>query len=231
MKAVLSQTLFANLSTIPADAIDDNITQVSEVPDSGIVLTTDKFVSDFDSNGWPQSGRNRAISKFRKAFATHIAGDQHLGSTLQYGIDNWRDAGYAIVSPATGCIWTRRWHPPVEGNKREDNWPPNLGDFEDGFGNKITVYAVANPHKPTIEPTRHHELSTGIDNPVIRITRERTGEMVYTLRINGNSFQPGVFAYGNYIIEIGEPDNGRWKKSEGINATSFKERQPLEVVF
>lgn len=289
MKAVLSQTLFANLSTIPADAIDDNITQVSEVPDSGIVMTTDKFVNDFDSNGWPQSGRNRAISKFRKAFATHIAGDQHLGSTLQYGIDNWRDAGYAIVSPATGCIWTRRWHPPVEGSNREDNWPPNLGDFEDGFGNKITVYAVANPHKSTIEPTRHHELSTGystikfnrnnrdielanwpyysgpengtpfpfwpvkfnqldnygkqadawlpevictgIDDPVIRITRERTGEMVYTLRINGNSFQPGVFAYGNYIIEIGEPDNGRWKKLEGINATSFKDRQPLEVVF
>ncbi len=289
MKAALSQTLFANLSTIPADAVNDNITQVTEVPDSGIVLTTDRFVTDFDSNGWPQSGRNRAISKFRKAFATHVAGDQHLGSTLQYGIDNWRDAGYAIVSPATGCIWTRRWHPPVEGINRKENWPSNLGDFEDGFGNKITVYAVANPHKSTVKPTRHHELSTGyssikfnrknrdielanwpyysgpengtpfpswpvkfnqldnygrkadawlpevicqgIHNPVIRITRERTGEIVYTLRINGNSFQPGVFAYGNYTIEVGEPDTDRWQIFEGVNATSYIERQALEVKY
>lgn len=289
MKAVLSQTLFANLSTIPADAENDNITQTMEVADSGVVLTTDRFATDFDSNGWPQVGRNRAISLFRKAFATHITGDQHLGSTVKYGIDRWRDAGFAIVSPASGCIWTRRWHPPVEGRNREENWPANLGDFEDGFGNKLTVYAVANPHKSSIEPTMHHELSTGyssikfrrstreielanwpyhagpengkpfphwpvifkqldnygrkaeawlpeiictgIQDPVIRITRERTGELVYTLRINGKSFQPGVFAYGNYTIEAGEPDKNSWQVFEGINATSFKERQPLEVSF
>jgi len=289
MKAALSQTLFANLSTVPADAINDDITQTMEVPDSGIVLSTDRLVTDFDSNGWPQTGRDKAISKFRKAFATHIAGDQHLGSTVHYGIDNWRDAGYAIVSPATGCIWTRRWHPPVEGRNRKEGWPSNLGDFEDGFGNKITVHAVSNPHKSTIEPTRHNELSTGyssikfnrrtrdielvnwpyysgpengnpfpfwpvrfnqldnygrqavawlpeiitegIENPVIRIYSERTEELVYALRINSNSFQPSVFAYGNYTIEIGEPDTGTWQRFEGVNATSFAERPPLEVNF
>ena len=289
MKAVLSQTLFANLATIPAGALNDDITQTMEVPDSGIVLSTDRLVSDFDSNGWPQVGRDKAIEKFRKAFAAHISGDQHLGSTVHYGIDSWRDAGYAIVSPATGCIWTRRWHPPVNGRNRKENWPSNLGDFEDGFGNKITVHAVANPHKSTVEPVRHNELSTGYSsikfnrrtrdiklanwpyysgpengepfpfwpvvfnqldnygreavawlpeiitegmlNPVIRIYRERTGELVYALRINGNSFQPKVFNYGNYTIEAGEPDTGIWQKFEGINATSFSERPPLEVVL
>lgn len=289
MKAVLSQTLLANLSTILQDAVNDDIIQTMEVPDSGIVLTTDRFVTDFDSNGWPQTGRDKAISKFRKAFATHIAGDQHLASTVHYGIDNWGDAGFAIVSPATGCIWTRRWHPPVEGRRGEDDWPPNLGDFEDGFGNKITVHAVANPHKSTIAPVRHNELSTGyssikfnrktrdielanwpyyagpdngnpfpfwpvrfnqydnygreavawlpeilaegIVNPVIRIFRERTGDMIYAIRINGNSFQPRVFAYGNYTIEVGEPDTGNWQKFEGINATSFTGRPALEVKF
>ncbi|MBN1387051.1 MAG: hypothetical protein JW965_01305 [Bacteroidales bacterium] len=289
MKAVLSQTLFANLATIPSDAANDDITQITEVPDSGIVLSTDRFVTDFDSNGWPQVGRDKALRKFRKAFATHIAGDQHLGSTVQYGIDNWRDAGYAIISPATGCIWTRRWHPPVEGRNREEGWPSNLGDFEDGFGNKITVHAIANPHKSAVEPIRHNELSTGyssikfnrktrdielanwpyysgpqngepfpfwpvrfnqldnygrnavawlpeiitegIRNPVIRIYRELTGELVYALRINGNLFQPKVFAYGSYTIEVGEPDTGTWQKLEGINATSFTERPPMEVKF
>jgi hypothetical protein len=260
-----------------------------EIPDSGIVLTGDKTVSDFDSNGWPQLGRDKAIRLFRKAFATHIAGDQHLGSTVHYGVDDWRDAGYAIVSPATGNIWPRRWHPPVEGRNRADQWPVNLGDFEDGFGNKITVHAVSNPHITGIEPTRHHELCTGyssiifrkdtreielanwpyysgpdngspfpfwpvtfnqlenygrqaaawlpeimvtgIDDPVLRIIRERTGETIYTLRINGTSFQPKVFAFGNYTVEIGEPDTGNWQKLEGINATSFRERNPLELSF
>lgn len=289
MKAVLSQTLFANLATIPADAINDNITQLSEVPDSGAVITTDRLATDFDSNGWPQEGRDKAVRKFRKAFATHIAGDQHLGSTVQYGIDNWEDAGYAIVSPATGCIWTRRWFPPLPGRNRAEDQPPLLGDFEDGFGNKITVYAVANPHKSTIEPLRHNELSTGyssvifkretrdieltnwpyhagpgngqpfpywpvkinqmdnygkkalawlpeiiskgIEHPVIRIYRERTGELVYAIRTATGSFQPKVFAWGSYTVEIGEPDTGNWQKFEDISATSFTERQPLEVNF
>lgn len=287
MKAVLSQTLFTNLATIPDTAMNDNVIQAAPVPDSGIVITTDKFANDFDSNGWPQQGRNNALKIFRKAFATHIAGDQHLGSTVQYGIDSYNDAGYAIVSPATGCIWSRRWHPPVSGRNRKEDWPSNLGEFEDGLGNKITVHAVANPHKSKVEPTRHNELSTGyssivfdknnrtielanwpyyagpengnpfpfwpvrfkqidnygrkatawlpelqvegMKNPVVKIYRERTGELVYSLRLPGNTFQPKVFFFGNYTIEIGDPDTDRWQTIEAINATSFKQRKAIEV--
>ncbi len=289
MKAVLSQTLLANLATIPENALNDNITQITEVPDSGALLSTDRMATDFDSNGWPQEGRNRAVGRLRKAFATHIAGDQHLGSTVQYGIDEWRDAGYAIISPATGCIWSRRWFPPMAGRNREEGWPLLLGDFEDGFGNKITVRAVANPHKSTIEPIRHNEKSTGyssitfnretrdieltnwpyyagpgkgkpfpywplrfnqmdndgrealawlpeiiitgMDMPVVRIYRERTEELVYAIRIRGNTFRPKVFAWGNYRIETGDPDRDKWKVFEGINATSFRDRKALEVDF
>lgn len=287
MKAVLSQTLFTNLATIPDTAMNDNVIQAAPVPDSGIVLTTDKFANDFDSNGWPQKGRNNALKIFRKAFATHVAGDQHLGSTVQYGIDSYNDAGYAIVSPATGCIWSRRWHPPVNGRNRQQDWPSNLGEFEDGLGNKITVHAVANPHKSKVEPLRHNELSTGyssiifdknnrtielanwpyysgpengnpfpfwpvrfkqidnygrkaiawlpelqvegMKNPVVKIYRERTGELVYSLRLPGNTFQPKVFFFGNYTVEIGDPDANRWQTIEAINATSFKQRKAIEV--
>ena len=289
MKAVLSQTLFANVATIPKEAMNDGIVPQMEIPDSGIFLLTDKTVSDFDSNAWPQYGRDRALRLFRKAFATHLAGDQHLGSTIQYGIDNWRDAGYAIVSPATGNIFPRRWHPPNPGKNREPEWPAILGDFEDGFGNLITVHGVTNPHKSTIEPTRHNELSTGysvvrfirssrnielenwpyyagpgngepfpywpvvfnqfdnygreavawlpelvienLENPVVRIIRERTGELEYSIRISGMRFQPKVFYFGSYTIEVGEPDSGAWQKIEGINATSFKERNELLVII
>ena len=35
-----------------------------------------KLAADCDSNGWPQSGRNRALREMRKGFALHLAGDQ-----------------------------------------------------------------------------------------------------------------------------------------------------------
>ena len=72
---------------------------------------------------------------------------------------------------------------------------------------------------------------SGISDPVIRIIRERTGETVYTLRISGNSFQPGVFNMGSYTIEIGDPDKTGWQKIEGIYATSFRERKEMKVEF
>lgn len=289
MKAVLSQTLWANLSTLPDSAASDAIVPFLEIPDSGVYVRGDRIVTDFDSDGWPQSGRDRALKIIRKAFALHVCGDQHLPSTLRYGTDDWDDAGYAIVSPATGNIFPRRWFPPQPGRNREEGAPEYTGEFRDGFGNKITVKAVANPHKSTAEPTRQNELVTGYSaitfrrasreielanwpgyagpatgepfpgwpltisqadnygrkitgwlpevvteglwNPVVRIISESTGEMVYNLRISGNSFQPGVFRYGAYTIEAGDPDTGIWRKAEGIQAWSSKERQKLVLSF
>lgn len=161
MKVVLSQTLWANLATLPDSATSDDIVTDLTIPDSGVYVTGDKIVSDFDSDGWPQNGRNRALKIIRKAFALHICGDQHLPSTLQYGTDTWGDAGYAIVSPATGNIFPRRWFPPVPGMNRTDGDPYYNGEFEDGFGNKITVRAVANPHISMAKPSQRHELVTG----------------------------------------------------------------------
>jgi len=34
--------------------------------------------ADMDSNGWPQTGRNKAITAIKRANAVHIGGDQHL---------------------------------------------------------------------------------------------------------------------------------------------------------
>jgi hypothetical protein len=289
MKAVLSQTLWANLATLPDSATSDAIVPFLEIPDSGVYVRGDRIVTDFDSDGWPQSGRNRALKIIRKAFALHVCGDQHLPSTLQYGTDDWGDAGYAIVSPASGNIFPRRWFPPQPGRNRADGGPEYTGEFKDGFGNRITVLAVANPHRSTAEPTRQNELVTGYSaitfrrssreielanwpgyagpatgepfpgwpvtisqtdnygrriigwlpevvteglwNPVIRIIDDNTGETVYSLRISGNSFQPGVFRYGSYTVEAGDPDTGVWRKSEGIQAWSSRERQKLVLSF
>lgn len=289
MKAAVSQTLFSNVATLPESAKSDGVVPGLDIPEAGTYVEGDKMVADFDSNGWPQVGRNKAIQRFRKAFATHIVGDQHLANTSQYGVEDWRDSNYVIVSPATGNLFPRRWWPPVPGKSSKPGSPKYTGDFTDGFGNKITVYAIANPQKTTIHPERHHELATGysvitfykdsreielanwpywadpekdapfpgwpiriqqmdnygkkakallpavrvtgLTNPVIQVHRQQTGELVYALRINGQSFQPKVFEAGLYTIRIGDPDSGTWKEIRDVRAISSKETTSLDVNF
>ena len=289
IKAVLSQTLWADMATLPDSAASDAVVPFLEIPDSGIYVTGDRIVTDFNSDGWPQSGRNRALKTIRKAFAIHICGGQNLPSTIRYGTDTWGDAGYAIASPATGNIFPLRWFPPEPGRNKTPGAPDYTGDFKDGFGNRITVCAVANPYRSKVKPVRQNELVTGystitfnrntrevvmanwpgyadpttgkpfpgwpvninqndnygrrivawlpeivtqgLSNPVIRIISETTGEMIYNLRISGNSFQPGVFFYGPFTIEAGDPDSDTWQKAEGIQAWTSKERQSLAFTF
>ena len=51
---------------------------------------------------------------------------------------------------------------------------------------------------------------------MIQVFEEKTSEIVYTLRIKGNSFRPKVFVNGNYTIRIGEGKNRKVLK--GIKA-------------
>lgn len=128
LKMVISQTIFANLQT--RDYYPDNLDR------------------DLDSNGWPQSGRNRALDALRKGFAFHLAGDQHLGSTLHHGIDDWGDAIWSFCVPSIANFYLRFWEPPQPGGNYQPGMPPYTGQYQDGLQNKITVWAVANPTRP-----------------------------------------------------------------------------------
>jgi hypothetical protein len=123
-KAVLSQTIFSYATHISHG---------------------NRLLADLDSNGWPQSGRNRAIDLMRRAFAIHISGDQHLGCVVHYGVDDWRDAGIAFCVPSIVNYYPRKWLP-LEPAVRPIPGPlPHLGDYMEGFGNKLTMLAYANP--------------------------------------------------------------------------------------
>ena len=103
--------------------------------------------ADLDSNGWPQSGRNKALKLIKAANAVHIGGDQHLATVIQHGIDNYEDGPWAFVVPAIVNNYYSRWWWP-ENEKAGDN--PNdilpwTGRYKDGFDNKITMHAYANP--------------------------------------------------------------------------------------
>jgi len=162
MKAVLSQTNFCTVATLPEGSIIDSIVPSLPTPKRGEYVEGDAPTTDMDSNGWPQKGRDEAVRVIRKAFALHIAGDQHLASTVQYGVDEFRDSGYAFAGPALNNLFPRRFWPTLPENHQPlDGKAPNTGDFEDGFGNKMTVYAVANPHQTGVLPSKIHDRSTG----------------------------------------------------------------------
>ena len=161
MKVVLSQTIFSNVATLPEKENNDAAVPGLRILNEGEYPPDDRQVADMDSNGWPQTGRNNAIKKIRKAFAVHIAGDQHLGSLIQYGVDQWKDAGYAFCVPAISNVWPRRWFPANSGDNMKQGDPDYTGDFLDGFGNKVTVLAVSNPVFTGQKPSNLYDRATG----------------------------------------------------------------------
>lgn len=151
LKFVFSQTPFVCLQTLPAGTTGGHQASLTIYPD-GEHAPNDVPVADADSNGWPQSARNRTLRMFRKANAIHICGDQHLGSVAKYGIDSHSDGTYVFCTPAIANTWPRRWMP------RD---LPITGDHEDGFGNLVTVLAVSNPHISGHEPAALHDRAPG----------------------------------------------------------------------
>ena len=126
MKAVISQTIFTAMATTHG-------------------VERQRFRADYDANGWPQTARNEALRQIRKAFAFHLAGDQHLPAVVHYGIDAHRDAGVAFAGPAINCIYPRWFEPDKPGENRAAGMAENTGDFRDHFDHPMTVLAVANP--------------------------------------------------------------------------------------
>lgn len=243
MKAVLSQTIFAGGAHIHGKI-------------------NSRLYADLDANGWPQTGRNNALEEIRKSFAVMIAGDQHLATVLHHGIDAWNDAGYSFCVPSISNYYLRWWEPLEPGKNRTPDMPEYCGEFLDGFDNKITLHAVANPGRKD-EPNKRGEgfgmvkfkkstreiiiecwpretdislpaskqyegwpivinqtdnykrnhagylptLEMNIPDQRVQVINENTSEVVYTLRIKGNSFTPKVFDEGTYTVIVGEGTN------------------------
>jgi hypothetical protein len=268
MKAVLSQTIFCGGAHIHSGK---------------------RLLADLDSNGWPQTGRNRAIDEIRKSYALMIAGDQHLASVIQHGIDEYGDAGFSFCVPSIVNYYPRMWLPLEDGVDPVSDALSHTGDYLDGMGNHITMYAYANPNEERekygpkdkgaaghgivrfnkddrtmtiecwprqvdVDDPDHNQFPgwpvmvnqadnyareavaylptltiTGQTDPVVQVIEESTGEIVYTLRINGTSFQPKVFAEGKYTVRIGEGDGV--KTVTGIDAIGPDVRRTIEVAL
>jgi hypothetical protein len=205
MKTLVSQTIFSTIATLPNDAVSDVVVPTLRITKRGEYPEGDIPTQDMDSNGWPQKGRNEALREIRKGYAFHIAGDQHLGSSLQYGIDDWGDAGYAICVPSISNIWPRRWFPEQGGKNRKPGAPKNTGDFLDGFGNKMTVLAVSNPYFTNLKPANLYDRAAGYG--IIKFNRESREIEFANWPRQTDPTQPGAKPYGGWPITIQQEDN------------------------
>ena len=275
MKSVLSQTIFANAAHRHGKY-------------------DYRLIADMDSNGWPQTARDRAVKAMRRCFALHIAGDQHLATVIHHGVNRFRDSGYSFCVPSIVNYYNRWWVPQNGPDGENVEGPlPGLGDYYDGFQNKITMYAYANPSQErknkwggewgeraagyglvrfntetrkikiecwprgvdvtekdaeqykgwpiTIDQMDNYDREaiaklpkikvSKMKNPIVQVIYEPDQEVVYTLRIKGDQFQPKVFKDGTYTIKIGEQPDAM-KTFTGLEAQESKENnEVLEVEF
>ncbi|GAF85326.1 unnamed protein product, partial [marine sediment metagenome] len=268
MKAVLSQTIFCGGAHVHGKV-------------------GGRVHADLDANGWPQTGRNKALHEMRKSFSVHIAGDQHLGTIFHHGIDEWNDAAYSFCVPSIANLYLRWWAPLEPGKNRLEGMPNYTGEHLDGMGNKVTCWAAANPgDKPngggklttraagfgvvkfnkkkrtitmgcwprnvniadpdskqypgwpkTISQEDNYARQavawlptlqfTGTVDPVVQVVDESEGQIVYTLRIKGDSYRPKVFKKGSYTVNV---EQGKLRKSlKGIRTLGADEDQTLKV--
>jgi hypothetical protein len=161
MKAVLSQTAFCG--AVHLHGSKEN-----------------RLLADLDCNGWPQSGRNAALSAMRKALATHLCGDQHLAVVVKHGIEEFRDGPFAFTNPATVNTYYGRWWWPEDekagGGESIRSTLPWTGDYFDGLYNKITMHAYANPDFPDMKAMRdtleRSEVNLGDGYGLIRFNKQ-----------------------------------------------------------
>ena len=273
MKAVLSQTIFCGGAHIHGKL-------------------GGRLHADLDSNGWPQTGRNKAIDLMRRSFSVHIAGDQHLGTIFHHGIDDWEDGNFSFCVPSIANLYLRWWSPEKPSPSRDPKMPEYTGRHLDGFANKVTCWAAANPGMTADDLSKGGKLTTraagfgvvtfnkkdrtitmncyprnvditdpnvrqytgwpktiaqtdnygrkavawlpklevsGQEDPVVQVVEEATGEVVYTLRINGTSFRPKVFAKGKYTVKVGE--GSARKVIEHVDAISKDATDSLQVAL
>ena len=176
-KCVLSQTIFCNLANYHGGGR--------------------QFVfADLDSNGWPQTPRKNALRILRKGYAFHYAGDQHLPSITQNGIDSWGDAGFAFCVPSIAAGYPRSWLPDKEGRVVQNRPPPglaNTGEYNDGFGNFVTVYGVGNPADKNRRgrENRAHDKSSG--HGIVRFdpAKQTITMECYRVQFNPKAVTPG----------------------------------------
>jgi len=180
MKAVLSQTIFAGGAHLHGSH-------------------ENRVVADLDSNGWPQSGRARALYEIRRFFGFHIAGDQHLATVIHHGVNSWEDACWSFGVPSIVNYYGRWWWPLEPPRQHDPASPlPFTGRYLDGFGNKVTMVAYANP-----TPANHNGAGYGL----VRFRKSTRQIIVECWPRHVDVSRPDARQYPGWPVTIHQEDN------------------------
>ncbi len=104
--------------------------------------------------------------------------------------------------------WSR-WADPSE-DQPYPGWP-FLVEQMDNLGREPSAWL------PTLRVS-------GMRDPVVQVIDEFENEIVYTLRMKGQTFQPPVFEEGKYTIRVGELETPRKEVLRGVRATKTNEK-------
>jgi hypothetical protein len=141
----------------------------------------------------------------RRCFAFHLSGDQHLGCVAQYGVDDWRDASVAFCVPSIVNYYPRKWLPLDPPARPVDGPLPNLGDYTEGFGNKLTMFTYANPTAFPAPLTNLAASASG--HGLVRFDKETRKITIECWPRGVDVTQPGAKQYPGWPITIDQLDN------------------------
>ncbi|MEM9410976.1 MAG: DUF1080 domain-containing protein, partial [Planctomycetota bacterium] len=215
IKSVLSQTIFASTTNY-------------------IGQRKRKMVFDFDSNGWPKAGRDKALAVIRKGYACMIGGDTHLATVIQHGINDWNDAGYSFCTPSIANFWLRWWAPDEPGQNHQAGQPNYTGEYFDGFKNKMTVHAVANPDKDPpgdkVDPNEKKLTTRAAGMGIVRYNKSDRTITFECWPRNVDLTDPASKQYPGWPITISQFDNCKFKRGFQLPNLKFEKADPVVTV-
>ena len=69
---------------------------------------------------------------------------------------------------------------------------------------------------------------TGSKSPVVKVIRERDGEVLYSVRVQGDRFRPAVYESGKYTIKLGT-DRPDQKTMKGVTSGSMTDQRIEQI--
>lgn len=204
-KVALSQTVFGNAAHRHGPGLWNGTPEVDLTKQRGA-----RLVADLDSNGWPRRGRDEALVALRKAFATHLCGDQHLATLVHHGVNEWNDAIVSLASPAIVNYYVRWWDPAEPAVNPISGALPGLGGYRDAFDNKLTMLAYVNPDPARVSTKDERGVHWGPRAEGYSIARFNTRTRDITYEVWPRMIDvtaPDAAPYAGFPVTLNQMDN------------------------
>jgi len=193
-----------------------------------------RIEKDLDSNGWPKTGRDEAVHLLRKAYAPHIAGDQHLGMSLKHGIEMQGDAIHSFAGPSMLNIFPRIWDPANTSDGPGDRSSVYEGQYTDAHGNFIEILAAANPDVYYLPPDENRLPSKnqlGIGYGIVKLDKPGKRYMFEAWPANVSPATSGARPFSGWPVMTSQHDNDGRVPSGYLTARRALVTEPVVQVF